>query len=91
MRSRKAAPPPACEDTMLTREFGLAIRRLREARGWSQERLAEAADMNRSYIGEVERGAAIPSLVTIDKLAAALGTSASGVLAHCELALAEAL
>ncbi len=75
---------------MLTREFGLAIRRLREARGWSQERLAEAADMNRSYIGEVERGAAIPSLVTIDKLAAALGTSASGVLAHCELALAEA-
>ncbi|WP_229507010.1 helix-turn-helix domain-containing protein [Pseudoduganella rivuli] len=76
---------------MLTREFGLAIRRLREARGWSQERLAEAADMNRSYIGEVERGAAIPSLVTIDKLAAALGTSASGVLAHCELALAEAL
>lgn len=75
---------------MLTREFGLAIRRLREARGWSQERLAEAADMNRSYIGEVERGAAIPSLVTIDKLAAALGTSASGVLAHCESALAEA-
>jgi transcriptional regulator with XRE-family HTH domain len=74
---------------MLTREFGLAIRRLREARGWSQERLAEAADMNRSYIGEVERGAAIPSLITIDKLAAALGTSASGVLAHCELALAE--
>lgn len=76
---------------MLTREFGLAIRRLREARGWSQERLAEAADMNRSYIGEVERGAAIPSLITIDKLAAALGTSASGVLAHCELALAETL
>lgn len=75
---------------MLTREFGLAIRRLREARGWSQERLAEAADMNRSYIGEVERGAAIPSLITIDKLAAALGTSASGVLAHCELALADA-
>lgn len=74
---------------MLTREFGLAIRRLREARGWSQERLAEAADMNRSYIGEVERGAAIPSLITIDKLAGALGTSASGVLAHCELALAE--
>lgn len=75
---------------MLTRQFGLAIRQLRERRGWSQERLAEAADMNRSYIGEVERGAAIPSLLTIGKLAGALGTTASGLLASCELALAEA-
>ena len=32
---------------MLIKQFGLAVRQLREGRGWSQERLAEAADLNR--------------------------------------------
>ena len=36
--------------------FGGAVRRLREGHGWSQELLAEKADLNRSYLGEVERG-----------------------------------
>ncbi|MES2262861.1 MAG: helix-turn-helix transcriptional regulator [Pseudomonadota bacterium] len=73
---------------MLTRRFGLAIRQLREGRGWSQERLAEAADLNRSFIGEVERGHAMPSLQTIDKLAGALDITPSILLARCEQAVA---
>jgi transcriptional regulator with XRE-family HTH domain len=48
------------------------VRRLREAQGWSQERLAEHADLNRSYIGEIERGVVIASLLTVEKLAGAL-------------------
>lgn len=56
----------------LVREFGAAVRRLREARGWSQEQLAEHAGLNRSYVGEVERGSAIASIVTVEKLARAL-------------------
>ena len=36
--------------------FGLAVRQSREALGWSQEQLAARADLNRSYVGEVERG-----------------------------------
>ena len=55
----------------LVREFGSAVRRLRETRGWSQEQLAEHAGLNRSYVGEIERGSAIASIVTVDKLARA--------------------
>jgi len=42
--------------------FGLAVRRSREAMGWSQEQLAAQADLNRSYVGEVERGQVAVSL-----------------------------
>jgi XRE family transcriptional regulator, regulator of sulfur utilization len=55
----------------LVREFGAAVRRLRESRGWSQEQLAEYAELNRSYVGEIERGSAIASIVTVDKIARA--------------------
>ena len=64
--------------------FGSAVRHLREAQGWSQELLAEKADLNRSYLGEVERGKVIPSLATVAKLAAALEISLSRLLSHCE-------
>ena len=64
--------------------FGAAVRHLREAQGWSQGLLAEKADLNRSYLGEVERGKVIPSLATAAKLAAALEISLSRLLSHCE-------
>ncbi|MBN3724568.1 helix-turn-helix domain-containing protein [Burkholderia sp. Ac-20379] len=55
--------------TQLVRQFGVAVRRLRETRAWSQELLAEHAGLNRSYVGEIERGEVIASLVTVEKLA----------------------
>lgn len=64
--------------------FGAAVRALREARGWSQEQLAGRAELNRSYLGEVERGEAIASLVTIEKLAHAMQLSPAELLLHCE-------
>lgn len=70
--------------TELINSFGAAVRHLREAQGWSQELLAEKADLNRSYLGEVERGKVIPSLATAAKLAAALEISLSRLLSHCE-------
>jgi XRE family transcriptional regulator, regulator of sulfur utilization len=57
----------------LVRNFGTAVRHLRELQGWSQEQLAEHAELNRSYVGEIERGSAIASIVTVDKLARAFG------------------
>lgn len=69
---------------VLVRSFGTAVRRLREARGWSQEQLAEHADLNRSYVGEIERGRAIASLVTIDKLSQAFGVRSATLLGHCD-------
>lgn len=55
----------------LVREFGATVRRFRETRGWSQEQLAEHAGLNRSYVGEIERGSVIASIITVDKLARA--------------------
>ena len=64
--------------------FPAVLRRLREARGWSQEYLAELADLNRSYLGEIERGIAIPSIITASKLASAFGINLSALIAQCE-------
>ena len=65
-------------------DFGVSVRHFRETRGWSQESLAERADLNRSYLGEVERGSVMPSLATAAKLASALEIPLSGLLADCE-------
>ena len=64
--------------------FGPVIRQLRDSRGWSQEHLAGLADLNRSYMGEIERSAAMPSLATAEKLAHALGVPLSELISHCE-------
>lgn len=70
--------------THIVNSFGMAVRQLREVQDWSQEALAERANLNRSYIGELERGQAIPSLLTIQKLSLALGVSGANLLAHTE-------
>lgn len=68
----------------LIQSFGVAVRQSREAQGWSQERLAEHADLNRSYVGEIERGRAIASLQTVEKLALSLGMSPSALVLRGE-------
>jgi transcriptional regulator with XRE-family HTH domain len=70
--------------TELIHSFGASVRHLREVHGMSQEKLAEKADLNRSYLGEVERGSAVPSLSTAAKLAGALGVSLSRLMLLCE-------
>ena len=64
--------------------FGPVIRELRESRGWSQEYLAGQASLNRSYMGEIERSAAMPSLATAEKLAHALQVALSELISRCE-------
>ena len=60
--------------------FGQAVRKLRVAKGLSQERLAELADIHRTYIGDVERGARNVSLVNMTRIAAALGVPLSRLI-----------
>jgi transcriptional regulator with XRE-family HTH domain len=68
--------------------FGAVIRQLRESRGWSQERLAGTASLNRSYMGEIERATAMPSLATAEKLALALDVALSDLISRCERTVA---
>lgn len=71
-------------EDILVECFGVTVRQLRDSRGWSQEQLAERSDLNRSYVGEIERGRVISSIVTAHKLARALELSTGSLLAHCE-------
>jgi transcriptional regulator with XRE-family HTH domain len=52
--------------------FGQRVRELRTEKGLSQESLALACDLDRTYIGGIERGERNVSLVNIEKIAAAL-------------------
>lgn len=54
-------------------DVGREIRRLREARGWSQAKLAGNTSMGVSGISQIETGARNPSAVTLWKIAGALG------------------
>ena len=68
----------------LTSSFGVALRQLRRHKGWSQEALAAHANLNRGYVGDLERNLAIPSLGTLEKLAAALDCKPSSLIEHVE-------
>jgi len=52
--------------------FGTAVRRERLRRKFSQEELADRAELDRSYIGQVERGETNISLMNLVKIADAL-------------------
>ena len=64
-------------DNRILRQFGATLRAEREKAGISQEALAQAADLDRTYVGSVERGERNISLLNIVRLAKALGTPPS--------------
>lgn len=56
--------------------FGRVLRAARKERGLSQERLAEAVDVDRTYVSMLERGIHQPSLTVLLRMADALGVPA---------------
>jgi len=60
--------------------FGRRVRQLRVARGLSQEELALRSELDRSYIGQVERGERNVSLVNIERIAIGLGVPPADLL-----------
>jgi transcriptional regulator with XRE-family HTH domain len=54
--------------------FGQNIRKQRSEQGLSQEALADKADLDSTYISGIERGVRNPSLLSIVRIAKALGT-----------------
>jgi transcriptional regulator with XRE-family HTH domain len=61
----------------IQRQFGQKVRRLRQARQLSQEKLAFISNIHRTYLGGIERGERNPSLKNIAKIAEALGVTLS--------------
>lgn len=62
------------------RLFGDRVRERRLALGFSQEKLALRARVNRTYIGSLETGQRNPSLDLIARLAKALGCDAGDLV-----------
>ena len=60
--------------------LGANIRRLRKAKGLTQEQLAHEAGMAMRYVAGVERGEENPSLRFLVKIAEALGTEPATLL-----------
>jgi transcriptional regulator with XRE-family HTH domain len=57
--------------------FGKRVAELRKDAGYSQETFAFKCNVDRTYIGTIERGEKSPTLNTIDKIAQAIGITKS--------------
>ena len=55
--------------------FGSNVRKAREAKDFTQEQLAEKADLDQTYISGIERGLRNPSIISVVRIAKALGSS----------------
>lgn len=62
-------------------EVGPNLRRLRDERGWSLERLAQLAGVSRAMLGQIELGQSVPTIKTLWRVAKALEVPFSTLLA----------
>jgi transcriptional regulator with XRE-family HTH domain len=56
------------------------LQKLRRAKGMSQEELAARADINRNYVGMLERNEHAPTIEMLEKLALGLGVDPADFL-----------
>ncbi len=64
--------------------FAVVLKKHREAAGFSQEALAERADIHPTHIGLIERSKRNPSLNVVKALADALGVSLADLVQEAE-------
>ncbi len=69
-------------DQRLATKFGKTLRKHRKSVGLSQEALALACDLDRTYISLLERGKRQPSLTTIFQLAEGLEIAPEKIVAE---------
>lgn len=63
-------------------KLGLRVKEIRISKGYSQEQLAELADLDRTYIPGIESGKRNVSIVVVEKLARAFDITISDLLKH---------
>lgn len=68
------------EEKEILQVFAANVKSHREALGVSQEKLAEMANLHRTYIGSLERSEKVPSLMTIVKISRALNLKVSQLI-----------
>ena len=78
------SPQPA--ETSIEVDLGARIRALRLARGLTLRRIAADAGVTESFLSQVERGVAAPSIATVQRIARALGQSIAELFAADERA-----
>ena len=66
--------------SQILKQFGSKVKKLRKAKGWSQEDLAKRAGLHRTYIGSIERSERNVSLINIERIAKALCVKIKGLL-----------
>ena len=69
---------------MLSKKFGIVLRDLRRESKLSQEKLAELAGYDRTYISLLERGLRHPTITTLFDLSKALNINASSFIKSVE-------
>lgn len=77
-------PIDTMESVSLTLQarFGQRVRKLRLARGWTQEEMAERFGIDRAYLSHVERGTKNICLPTMDVLAKGFEISLARLLSR---------
>lgn len=55
------------------------IKKLREEKGWTQQKLAEEASLMQSHVCRIEKGVHSPSWKTLDRIAKALNVSVGDI------------
>lgn len=68
----------------ISKKFGRAVRSIREEHGHSQEKLAELAEVDRTYISMIERSKRQPTLEVAQRIAEALDVKLSEIIRRAE-------
>lgn len=79
---RAGAPPAPTPPASIVEVAGRAVRRHRDARGWSRRQLAEASGVSERFLAQLEGGTGNISLARFAEVAAALGATPSELLAE---------
>ena len=66
----------------LQKALAANVRRLRESKDLSQEKLAQKAGLTMRFVSGIERGEENPTLKTVSKLAKALGVGGTALFAN---------